>query len=323
MLRHKVKKAAAFVVRYVWGGLCCLYLFRFGWVFARNRGFLYQICAHFRHLPRPRVDDRQKPATTKADQAVRLLADLPGIYWHQRFEIAPGVFTPGHKDIAYVCRLSQIPSDLSGKSILDIGACNGGFSFEMEKRGARVTAVDVVPDDRFGFQAIAHFLGSRVEYRTLSVYDLDPEDLGTFDIVLFMGVIYHLRHPLFALDKIWAVTRECCYLESQVIDGGLAAPSGIGGLDEFGAAFAQLPIVEFHRFDELNKDFSNWFSPTRAALEAWLWSTGFEPELTASWPSDKPDRCVFRAKKRTGTPEWLRIPYVRPPQTPSPRQLKR
>jgi len=311
-LSGRAKRVAAFIVRYVWSGACCLYLFTFGWLSARNRGFLYQICAHFRPPPAP-GNDRQVTQTTKvrrgaptSDEAERFLARLSDTFWFQRFEIAPGVFTPRGNDVVHLCQIWQIPSDLSGKRVLDIGAANGGFSFEMEKRGASVVAVDIVPDDYFSFRTIADFLGSTVEYRVLSAYDLDPNDIGTFDIVLFLGVVYHLRHPLLALDKIWGVTKKCCYVESHVIDGGLVTPWGFSSLNEFDARLTQLPIVEFHRLGELNRDVSNWFSPTIAALDAWLWSAGFEPELIVKWPSDKPVRCAFRAKKLTGPPEWLR-----------------
>jgi len=258
--------------------------------------------------PQPAADGG--PSVSDANRigdAKRLLASLQGVSWHQRFEIAPGVFTPGTKDVLDICQQMQLPSDLSGKTLLDVGASNGGFSFEMERRGAAVTAIDVLPEELCGLPAIAHFLGSKVKYRKLSVYDLDPHDIGAFDTVLFLGVIYHLRHPLLGLDKIWAVTNEWCYLESHVLDEGLATPWGMRSLKEFDPRLTQLPLVEFHRLDELNGDLSNWFSPTVAALEAWLWSAGFKPEFLGQFPPGKPVRCGFRAKKLPGPSEWQRI----------------
>src|SRR5213082_2856177 len=110
------------------------------------------------------------------------LGDFPRVKW-QRFQHA-------------------IPADLRGKTVLDIG-CNGGFySIEMKRRGAdRVVAIDF--DDRYLSQAkfAAEALGCEIEFRKLSVYDV--QELGEhFDVVLFLGVLYHLRHPLLALDLI-------------------------------------------------------------------------------------------------------------------------
>src|SRR5438105_3356124 len=111
------------------------------------------------------------------------LGDFPANFW-QFFEHA-------------------VPSDLTGQSVLDIG-CNGGFySFEMKKRGAaRVIGIDHDPL----YLAQANFarqqLGLDVEFRQLDVYDIDKAFAEPFDIVVFMGVFYHLRHPLYALEKV-------------------------------------------------------------------------------------------------------------------------
>ncbi len=118
-------------------------------------------------------------------------------------------------------RLLRIPDDLSGWSVLDIGAWHGFFSFECERRGAdRVLAVDRFAWDRFGmdeFLATRERLGSRVEYRRADVHQLDPDDIGQFDLVLLLGVLYHLRNPLAALDRIRQVTRRLLICETHVL----------------------------------------------------------------------------------------------------------
>src|SRR5687767_6431833 len=94
--------------------------------------------------------------------------------WHQRFELVPGVETPGAHPIDVLFELGGVPRDLHGKSVLDIGTSNGGAAFLMEHRGAsRVVALDIYPPDWFGFEELKRFLGSDVEYIQGTVYDLN------------------------------------------------------------------------------------------------------------------------------------------------------
>ena len=116
--------------------------------------------------------------------------------WHQRFELAPGVFTPGPSNTMALFDLGDL-TDFAGKTVLDVGTSNGAAAFMAEQRGARrVVAVDIYPPGWFGFDKIKAFLGSAVEYAQGSVYRLTDIVDGPFDIVLFWGVLYHLRHPL-------------------------------------------------------------------------------------------------------------------------------
>jgi SAM-dependent methyltransferase len=103
--------------------------------------------------------------------------------------------------------------------MLDIGCYDGFFSFEAERRGAkRVLATDRHPIDHCGFAVAQELLGSKVEYAVASVFDLDAAVHGTFDVVLFLGVFYHLRHPLLSLEKIRRVCSGYMFLETQVLD---------------------------------------------------------------------------------------------------------
>lgn len=118
-------------------------------------------------------------------------------------------------------RLLRIPDDLTGWSVLDVGAWHGFFSFECERRGAdRVLAVDRYAWDRFGadeFLAARERLGSAVEHRRVDVHDLDPDEIGRFDLVLLLGVFYHLRLPLRALERIRSVTKRLLICETHVL----------------------------------------------------------------------------------------------------------
>ncbi len=157
----------------------------------------------------------------------------------------------------------DLPADLSGKRVLDIGPWDGFFAFEMERRGAEVMAIDYVDLDTF--RALHRYLGSKIRYERLDIYELTPERVGTFDIVLCLGVLYHLKHPLLALEKICAITEDRCIIESFVIDAE-AHRSGEN---------ASIPYVEFYEYDELAGQTDNWSGPTVGALEALVRSAGF------------------------------------------------
>ncbi|HEV2121290.1 MAG TPA: TIGR04290 family methyltransferase [Chloroflexota bacterium] len=168
-----------------------------------------------------------------------------------------------------------VPEHLTGKSVLDIG-CNAGFySFEMKRRGAaRVLGID--HDARYLRQAefARDCMGLDVEFRQVEVYDVDT--LGeTFDFVLFMGVFYHLRHPLYALEKVAKLVRG--HLLFQTMERGESSTGEfeqdypIGERDIFfDQRFPRMYFVE-HSFAG---DCTNWWVPNRAASEAMLRSVG-------------------------------------------------
>ena len=234
-----------------------------------------------------------------ADEARSFLATADFI-WHQRFQLAPGVFTPGASDIEWLLGAAGLPADLSGQTVLDIGTSNGGAAFIAERRGAKeVVAVDIYGPERFGVLALRDFLGSNIRFIQASIYQL-PSLIGEqFDVVLFLGVLYHLRHPLLALDAIRALTRGAVLLETAVADHELGT-------------LRSAPLVRFYERDELGGDSSNWFAPSVAALLAWCSSSGLTPELLGAWPESAPERCVVRAEPGAGAPGYVRVSYERP-----------
>ena len=127
-------------------------------------------------------------------------------------------------------RLAQfpIPQDLRGKRVLDIGAWDGWFSFEMERRGAQVVAVDATKRTRF-LEAKA-MLNSKVEHVVADICFLTPRDIGTFDIVLFFGVLYHLKHPMLALERVCELSTDLACVESFVTDDQPSAPVPVDGI---------------------------------------------------------------------------------------------
>jgi tRNA (mo5U34)-methyltransferase len=175
---------------------------------------------------------------------------------------------------------AALPEDLSGKAVLDIG-CNGGFyAIEMKRRGAaRVVGID--SDEAYLAQArfAANVLDLDIEYCALSVYDVGRLS-ERFDIVLFMGVLYHLRHPLLALDLI----REHAAGDMLVFQSMQRGSRVVGRFEE------DYPFTETAVFDEpaypklhfIEKryagDPTNWWVPNRACAEAMLRSAGFRIE---------------------------------------------
>jgi len=202
--------------------------------------------------------------------------------WYHTIEVAPGVFTPGRYSPSALLDTMGFPKDFTGKTVLDIGAYDGFFSFEAERRGARrVLATDRHPVDHCGF-AVAHELKqSKVEYAVASVFDLDPAVHGTFDIVLFLGVFYHLRHQLLSLEKIRRVCTGSMFLETQVLDQEFVQKDGRRvPLSSLHPDLENSMLLQFYPGGELNNDVSNWFSTTTRCLEAMVDTSGFKVRET-------------------------------------------
>lgn len=198
--------------------------------------------------------------------------DLGGI------QTAPEHFLGDYPRCKFRSFAHAIPDNLRGKSVLDIG-CNGGFySLEMKRRGAdRVLGLD--HDERYLAQArfAAEVSGLDIEFRQLSVYDVGQ--LGEkFDVVIFMGVLYHLRHPLLALDLLHEhVTRDLLIFQS------MQRGSEEAGVIESDYPFSETEIFEREDFPRMYfvehryaSDPTNWWIPNRACAEALLRSSGYE-----------------------------------------------
>ena len=198
--------------------------------------------------------------------------DLGGVW------TAPDHFLGNYPAVKWASFADAIPRDLTGKTVLDIG-CNGGFySLEMKKRGAeRVLGIDFDEDYLAQARFAAQVTGLDIEFRKLSVYDVGA--LGErFDVVLFMGVLYHLRHPLLALDLVHEhVARDLMVFQSlqrgsTEIDP-LQANYTFWQTDHFDRpGYPKMHFIE-HRYAD---DPTNWWAPNSACVEAMLRSAGFE-----------------------------------------------
>jgi tRNA (mo5U34)-methyltransferase len=197
--------------------------------------------------------------------------DLKGV------KTAPDHFLGDYPSVKWSRFRHAVPDDLTGKSVLDIG-CNAGFySIEMKKRGAeRVVAID--SDDKYLNQArfAASVNHMDIEFRKMSVYEV-PQLAERFDLVIFMGVLYHLRHPLLALDLLYEhVCKDLLLFQSMQ-----------RGSKDVATVEPNYPFWETEIFDddkfprmhfiehEYSNDWTNWWIPNRACVEAMLRSSGF------------------------------------------------
>ena len=201
-------------------------------------------------------------------------------------------FLWGYPEIKWTRFAHAVPEDLTGKSVLDIG-CNAGFySLEMKRRGAaRVLGID--SDDRYLAQArlAAEVRGADIEFRNLSVFDL--AELGErFDLVIFMGVLYHLRHPLLALDLIWEHAAKDLLLFQSLQRGSQEVEQVKPDYAFFDDAHFDAPGYPKLHFIEQKYagDPTNWWAPNAAASAAMLRSAGFEIV-------DQPEAEVFLARR--------------------------
>ncbi|HET7478276.1 MAG TPA: methyltransferase domain-containing protein, partial [Rubrobacteraceae bacterium] len=201
-------------------------------------------------------------------------------HWYHQIEVSPGITTPGVNPSANQLAAMEVPADLSGMRVLDVGARDGYFSFVAEARGAEVLAIDAVAPNLTGFDTAAGLLGSSVEYRTMNVYDVSPEEVGRFDAVFFLGVLYHLRDPMLALDRLWSVAKPgaTIWVESHTIDRGFVDPETkeVRDLSEVAPNLAGVPMAQFYPGDQLGGSVANWWGPNLAGLEAMVRSAGFE-----------------------------------------------
>lgn len=198
--------------------------------------------------------------------------------WRHRIPLPNGTVTPGSQNMLAQLPLICLPEDLSGKTVLDIGCSDGFFSFECEKRGAsRVLAVDdfssVYIDSPAGFQVAHEILGSKVEYLEADLFSLNSEEIGQFDLVLFLGVLYHLKHPLLALERIANLCKGQLIVETLISKH----PKGLlSRLYSLVTGFEpSRSWMEFYENDQINKDPTTWWAPTISCVESMLRAVGF------------------------------------------------
>jgi SAM-dependent methyltransferase len=223
--------------------------------------------------------------------------------WFHAYEIAQGIFTPGKIKVnpKFALDFYGVPENLIGMSVLDIGAWDGPYSFELERRGANVVALDIQDPERTGFNIARKIKNSSVEYLKCSVYDLPDEFSEKFDLILFLGVYYHLKHPLLAFERIWQALNQqgMIYFEGAILDFAYNIDSFWAERRNLLKDLISIPVAYFTS-GEFASDGSNWYVPTKVCLQEWLKATGFQ-DIRISEPLNKEySRAGGCARKDTG-----------------------
>lgn len=249
--------------------------------------------------------------------ATQLIEDA---HWYHSFEVLPGLWTHGaHRTDSRELLNSRfgLGENLTGVAALDIGALDGPHSFELERRGAEVTSVDIQSPDVTGYNAARKILGSKNEYFQGSVYELSEFLAGrTFDIILFFGVWYHLKHPLLACEQIARVLSPggVVYFEGEVLKNYAALPDGSAYPDDklvTQMAESDIPITLFYA-GPYKQDQWSWFVPNRACVSEWLETAGLRITSHGFWDSHPHQRMFGSAVRRHGAmihvdnPVWTR-----------------
>ena len=215
-------------------------------------------------------------STMSAEEAQRLVDAVP--HWHHRTEVVPGVFSRGAYDPRPMLDQMGLPDDLTGVRALDIGCNDGFFTFELERRGADVLAVDH-SSPTAGFALTHRLRGSKVEHRRDNIYDMTPARYGRFDLVLFLGVLYHLRHPLLGIDIASLLCDGTLVVETHGLDDGFVLPEG--GMTEL--TDPRLQIMQFYPGKELSGDESNWWAPSLSCLSSMVETALMRVRIARIW----------------------------------------
>ena len=204
--------------------------------------------------------------------------------WFHRIDLGGGIFTKtesvmgepvDHPRETWEIIQQCLPADLTGKSVLDVG-CNGGFyCVEARRRGARrVLGVDGQRQHVRQALFVRKVLGLELEFRRFSVYDLEPATVGLFDVTLALGLVYHLKHLVLALERLYDVTNELLIVETAIIPPEQTPSSFVQPLGEIRQTLH--PLFYAQNAPEAKEQVYNWFLPSPDALRALLLNTGFE-----------------------------------------------
>lgn len=204
--------------------------------------------------------------------------------WFHRIDLGGGIFTKtesvmgepvDHPHGPWQTIGKCLPADLGGKSVLDVG-CNAGFyAVEAKRRGAaRVLGVDGQRQHVRQAVFVRKALGLDIEYRRMNVYELNRRTLGQFDVTLALGLIYHLKHLVLALENLFEVTKELLIIETAIMPPERTPESFTHPL---GATEMRLHTIAYvENPSEAKEQVFNWFLPGTEALKALVRNTGFD-----------------------------------------------
>lgn len=216
-----------------------------------------------------------------------LQAEIDRLPWFHQIDFGSGILTPGTIRTSKIRRMSRMlfdGLDLQGRTLLDIGCWDGAYSIEATRRGAIVTATDhyvwqEVPARRQAFDLAMRRLAPSVRAMDVPVEELTVEQHGRFDIVLFLGVLYHLRHPLKALERVARLAADTLIVETRMT-----------------MRYVGKPVMQFHPGQTLENDPTNWWTPNRRCVEEMLRDIGFR-QIRFTQPDWRGRRGMFHARR--------------------------
>jgi tRNA (mo5U34)-methyltransferase len=211
------------------------------------------------------------------DEQIRAKIDTVK-HWYHQIEIRKGIVTPGSNPSSEMLSFLGLPDDLSGLRVLDLGCRDGFYSFACEKRNAaEIIAVDYVSAHETGFDVASELLRSKVKFIHENVYNITSSSFGEFDVVLMLGLLYHLPDPFGALAIARSVCKGELYLATHTIDNALIMPNGdTTPLRSLSEELVSIPLMQFIPRDALSRDYTNYWIPNVRCLDLMLAENNFD-----------------------------------------------
>ncbi len=225
--------------------------------------------------------------------------------WGLTFEIVPGLWSAGRFEMhaSAACDALGVPANLSGLRGLDVGAWDGPITFELERRGAQAHALDIQDPKRVGFDLARAIIGSRAVHYQASVYQLPFAPLEQLDLIVFRGVLYHLKYPILALERLSASLKigGVLYFETESLLNyaedmqGLPIELDVAALNATG-----VPLCL--SYPNNYKASSNWFIPNPACLTGWLEVSGFQVGDLSTWEGEANGQRIYGSAVKVREP---------------------
>jgi SAM-dependent methyltransferase len=238
------------------------------------------------------------------------LADLEAsvntVKWYHSFEVCPGVWSKGQIHMDWRAMLDTYGvGNLTGKTVADVGAWDGAYSFALEERGARIYSIDIQDPDKTGYNVAHRLRNSKAKYIRSSVYDIASHGIK-FDGILLSGVFYHLKYPILAFEKLNEALKPNGILwfsgESFLNYAETLGGKGATGPELMDLAKSDIPLCLI--YPGKYKNASNWHVPNIACIKGWLGAAGFT--LHRTWTQEDPAahvQTVYGVAEKTGTVE--------------------
>ena len=220
----------------------------------------------------------EPPNSSSAEDLRALVRSFP--YWYQRIYLGKGIYSldqPAYHEGVWDRVRPTFPTDLGGASVLDVGTNAGFFALEAKRRGAgRVVGIESVEDYRRQAEACRSIWGLDIEYLALDAHQLDKVS-GQFEIVIFTGILYHLKNPLYVLEEVGRLCQDAIVVETEVIPENPKNCVNVrqGPTGKTRVTPCRTGIMKFIERDELNGDGSNWWVPDTECVMGMLRTAGF------------------------------------------------